>query len=243
VDTIPQQNGWAVAAGITLITAEIIGLTQLLATIAVSWRRPRPSRTQLFALDDAAQLPSVDIFIATYDEAIAVLEPTLAGAMGIRYPGSLTVYLCDDGSRESVRALAERYGAVHVTRIEHAHAKAGNLNNALEHSRGELVVTLDADMIPRASFLEATVGLFDDRLLAYVQAPQAFHNEDPFQFNLFSGRSLPNEQDFFMRSLQEGKAAYNAVTHRARDHRRVRDRCDYRRYGDGDALTGGWLPQ
>lgn len=211
IETIPQHTVWSIIAGIALLTAEIVGLTQLFATIAISWRRARPSRPRGLSLSESASLPSVDIFITTYDEAVAVLEPTLAGAMGIRYPGELTVYVCDDGSRESVRALAERYGAVHLTRTEHHHAKAGNLNNALALSHGELVVTLDADMIPRATFLEATVGLFDDLRLAYVQAPQAFHNEDPFQFNLFSGRTLPNEQDYFMRSMQEGKAAYNAV--------------------------------
>jgi len=211
VDTIPQGNPWATAAGITLLAAELVGLIQVVAQIATGWQGARPPRSRAIPLTSTGAVPSVDIFIATYDEPISVLEPTLAGALGIRYPGEITVYLCDDGSRESMRALAERYGAVHLTREDHAHAKAGNLNNALTLSHGELIVTLDADMIPRANFLEQTVGLFDDATLAFVQAPQAFHNEDPFQYNLFSGRTLPNEQDYFMRSLQEGKAAYNAV--------------------------------
>ena len=211
VDTIPQGNPWATAVGITLLAAELVGLIQVVAQIATGWRGPRPFRSRAIPLAGSGAVPSVDIFIATYNEPVSVLEPTLAGALGIRYPGEITVYLCDDGSRESVRELAERYGAVHLTREEHDHAKAGNLNNALAHSYGDLVVTLDADMIPRANFLEATVGLFDEAQLAFVQAPQAFHNEDPFQYNLFSGRTLPNEQDYFMRSLQEGKAAYNAV--------------------------------
>jgi len=211
LETIPTDSPWAMAAGITLITAEFIGLLQTVAPIATGWRRVRPPRPPSILLGDSAAVPSVDIFIATYNEPISVLEPTLAGALGIRYPGVLTVYLCDDGSRESVGALAERYGVVHLTREEHAHAKAGNLNNALAHSWGDLIVTLDADMIPRANFLEATVGLFDEAGLAFVQAPQAFHNDDPFQYNLFSGRTLPNEQDYFMRTLQEGKASYNAV--------------------------------
>ncbi len=211
LETIPSDSVWALTAGTILITAELIGAIQIIATIAIGWRRPARAVAQAPVVDDPAGLPSVDIYITTYDESIAVLEPTVAGAVGIRYPGELTIYLCDDGSRDSVRALADRYGVTHLTREEHAHAKAGNLNNALAHSTGELVVTLDADMIPRASFLEATVPHFDDGMMAYVQAPQAFHNDDPFQHNLFSGSSLPNEQDYFMRSMQEGKAAYNAV--------------------------------
>ncbi|MFN4001722.1 glycosyltransferase [Microcella sp.] len=211
VETIPTGSWPSTVAGILLITAEIVGAVQVIATIATGWRRSPPVRSRTLATTGASELPTVDVFITTYDESVSVLEPTLAGAMGMRYPGQFTVYLCDDGSRASIRELAERYGAVHLTRTEHQHAKAGNLNNALSLTTGDLVVTLDADMIPRANFLEETVGYFDDPRMAYVQAPQAFHNEDPFQYNLFSGRSLPNEQDYFMRSMQQGKAAYNAV--------------------------------
>lgn len=211
LDTMPSNSVWSSIAGGVLITAELIGAIQLIATFAIGWRRPALSASAAPLPTDASRLPSVDVFITTYDESIAVLEPTVAGAVGMRYRGDVTVYLCDDGSRDSVRDLAARYGVTHLTRTEHLHAKAGNLNNALAHSTGELVVTLDADMIPRASFLEVTVPHFDDTRLAYVQAPQAFHNDDPFQHNLFSGAALPNEQDYFMRSMQEGKSAYNAV--------------------------------
>ena len=211
VETIPTESWMATAAGIVLVAAEIVGAAQIIATIAISWQSSRQLTARALTVAEAPDLPHVDIFITTYDESISVLEPTLAAAVGMRYPGQFTVYLCDDGSRESIRLLAERYGAVHLTRTEHRDAKAGNLNNALALTSGDLVVTLDADMIPRANFLEATVGLFDDPRLAYVQAPQAFHNEDPFQYNLFSSSSLPNEQDYFMRSMQNGKAAFNAV--------------------------------
>ncbi|KQV24612.1 hypothetical protein ASC54_08770 [Yonghaparkia sp. Root332] len=206
--TLPEPGGWGFVAGVTLLVAEIVGLTQVVSAVVLAWR---PSLLPTPDIDALASPPSVDVFIATYDEPLAVLEPTLAGAMGIRYPGAVTVYVCDDGSRPAVRALAERYGAVHLQREIHDHAKAGNLNNALAHSTGELIVTLDADMIPRADFLERTVGYFVDERLAYAQAPQAFHNEDPFQYNLFSGAALPNEQDLFMRGMQAGKSRFNAV--------------------------------
>lgn len=206
--TLPSEGGWGLAVGITLLVAEVVGLTQVVSAVVLAWRPEIPPTP---SLDELPALPSVDVFIATYDEALSVLEPTLAGAMSMRYPGRVTVYLCDDGTRASVGELAARYGAVHLVREEHLHAKAGNLNNALAHSNGELVVTLDADMIPTADFLERTVGYFVDEALAYAQAPQAFHNEDPFQYNLFSGAALPNEQDLFMRGMQAGKSRFNAV--------------------------------
>ncbi|MDO7880890.1 glycosyltransferase family 2 protein [Salinibacterium soli] len=206
--TIPEDNLAGRIAGIVLVVAEIVGLVQLAASTVIGWQRSERRRPTLDAL---SSIPSVDVYIATYSESVTVLEPTLAGAMGMRYPGTVTVYLCDDGSRPAVKELAERYGAVHLQREDHSHAKAGNLNNAMAHSTGELIVTLDADMIPTADFLEKTVGYFADRKVGFVQAPQAFHNEDAFQYNLFAGDMLPNEQDYFMRTLQPGKEPFNAV--------------------------------
>ena len=208
VFTIPDAPLAGIIAGWVLVAAEILGLLQLLMSTVIGWQRTELTPV---VFDPRDGTPSVDVYIATYSEPLTVLEPTLAGAMGIRYPGTVTVYVCDDGSRAEVRELAERYGAVYLDREDHAHAKAGNLNNALAHSTGELVATLDADMIPTRDFLEKTVGYFTDRQVAFVQAPQAFHNEDAFQYNLFAGDMLPNEQDYFMRTLQPGKERFNAV--------------------------------
>ncbi|EPR76161.1 Cellulose synthase (UDP-forming) [Leifsonia rubra CMS 76R] len=208
VFTIPSDSWPALVAGLLLVAAEIVGIAQFVTSTVLSWTQTKDVPVPLSAL---ASIPSVDIYIATYSESIGVLEPTVAGAMGIRYPGRVTVYLCDDGSRPQVRELAERYGAQYLDREEHQHAKAGNLNNALANSTGTLVATLDADMIPTADFLEKTVGYFVDENLAYVQAPQAFHNEDAFQYNFFSGDALPNEQDLFMKTLQPSKQRANAV--------------------------------
>jgi len=206
--TIPTENLAGRIAGIVLVVVEILGLIQMMASTVVGWHKPRVRQISTPA---EAGLPTVDIFICTYSESPTVLEPTLAGAMGIAYDGVVSVYVCDDGSRAEIRELTERYGAHYVEREEHEHAKAGNLNNAMNHSNGQLVVTLDADMIPTVDFLEKTVGYFTEADLAFVQAPQAFHNQDAFQYNLFSGEVLPNEQDYFMRSLQAGKERFNAV--------------------------------
>lgn len=207
--TIPSDQWWNTATGVALLVVEAIGFAQSVAVYVTLWS-PYTGRT--VALPPLEDLPSVDVFIATYNEPVSMLRMTIAGAVGMRYPAdTVRIYVCDDGGRDDVRVLAEHFGATHLTRVDHAHAKAGNLNNALGVSVGELVVTLDADMVPRPDFLERTVGRFQDDALGFVQSPQAFYNEDPFQYNLFSGKALPNEQDFFMRTLQAGKSRFNAV--------------------------------
>ncbi|WP_167139576.1 glycosyltransferase [Diaminobutyricimonas sp. TR449] len=206
--TIPTGSVADTIVGVTLIVVEIIGFAQTVAFSVIVWSPAPPPPVPLSTL---SRFPSVDVFIATYNEPVSTLRLTLAGAVNLRYPGPVSVYLCDDGSRAEVRELADEFGARHLTRTDHSHAKAGNLNNALANSSGELVVTLDADMVPKQDFLEKTVGHFSDDALAFVQAPQAFYNQDPFQYNLFSGQVLPNEQDFFMRTLQGAKARFNAT--------------------------------
>jgi cellulose synthase (UDP-forming) len=207
--TIPTDNRWNTIIGVILLAVEIIGFAQFVIFYILQWR---PFSARHVPLSVFGQLPSIDVFIATYNEPVSTLRMTIAGAMAMRYPTeAVRVYVCDDGGRDQVRQLAEQYGAIHLTREDHAHAKAGNLNHALDVSDGDLIVTLDADMVPRPEFLERTVGLFDDREMGFVQSPQAFYNEDSFQYNLFSGQALPNEQDFFMRTLQAGRARFNAT--------------------------------
>lgn len=68
-----------------------------------------------------------------------------------------------------------------------------------------LFAVLDADMIPKKEFLQKTVGYFSDDNMAFVQTPQVYYNQDIYQYNL--GRNIPNEQDFFMRDIQEARAS------------------------------------
>ena len=44
-----------------------------------------------------------------------------------------------------------------------------------------------------------------------MQVPQSYYNTDMYQYNL--NKYLPNEQDFFMRDIQEARASINAVLH------------------------------
>jgi cellulose synthase (UDP-forming) len=208
--TIPTQNAAGFVFGILLFIAELIAFVQSTTHRLMFMKDYVPVEKTLHNLKD---LPTVDILIATYNEPVSVLQNTVAAAASQKYPkDKFTVYICDDGRREEVRQLAERYGAVWSVRDEHVHAKAGNLNHCLKnHARGELFVVLDADMITKSTFLERTVGYFEDPNMALVQAPQVFYNPDPFQNNLQLYNVIPNEQDFFMREILTRRGLFNAV--------------------------------
>jgi len=208
--TIPTQNAVGFIFGVLLFLAELFALIQS-TTHRVMFLKDY--KQDIKTLKDLSELPKVDILIATYNEPISILRNTVAAAVSQNYPkDKFTVYICDDGKREEVRHLAKEYGAVWAVRDEHIHAKAGNLNNCLQHyASGELFVVLDADMIPKTTFLERTVGYFIDPNMALVQAPQVFYNPDPFQNNLQLYDAIPNEQDFFMREVLTRRGMFNAV--------------------------------
>ncbi len=147
---------------------------------------------------------AVDVFVCTYDEPIEVVEATLAGCAALRYPH--TTYLLDDGCREEMRTLAERWGASWMTRPENSHAKAGNINHALTRTYGDLIFFLDADHVPLPDALDLTVGYFSDDRVALVQSPHDFYNQDSVQ-HYEAGR---HEQSLFFEVVCPGKDRHNA---------------------------------
>ncbi len=157
----------------------------------------------------------VDAFIATYNESADILERTIVGAKGIDHQ-DLRVWVLDDGARPWVKELATELGALYVQRIKGKHAKAGNVNNGLEHAlttgrRPEFILLLDADFIPSRIILKRTLGLFDLPDVGIVQTPQHFFNPDPIQSNLLCATVWPDEQRFFFETLLPSKDAWGAA--------------------------------
>jgi cellulose synthase (UDP-forming) len=157
------------------------------------------------------QLPSVDVFIPTYNEGLDVLERTIVGALGIDYP-NLTVWVLDDGKRDWLREFCERKGANYIRRDKNDHAKAGNINHALTVTSGEFVAVFDADFVPHRNFIYRTLGfLDDDPAIGCVQTPQHFFNKDPIQLNLRLDRVWPDEQRFFFQTIMPARDAWGAA--------------------------------
>jgi len=161
--------------------------------------------------------PAVDIFIATYNEGLDVLEKTIVSALAIDYP-SFRVWVLDDTRRDWLKEFCEQVGANYVTRPDNSHAKAGNLNNGLRHSADErfgggapFIMVLDADFAPNKNILLRTVGLFADPTVGLVQTPQFYYNADPIQYNLRSTECWVDEQRAFFDIMQPAKDAWGTA--------------------------------
>ena len=206
---------WRVAAGtvnlaawwvaVPLLAAEIHNAFGLLLYTVALWEvdgGPTPPR---------AVAPSglrIAVLIPTFNEPAEVLLPTVAASVALR-PAHET-WVLDDGRRDDIRRMADRLGARYLTRPDNAHAKAGNLNHALAVVDADLVAVLDADHVPTADFLVATLPYFDDPAIAFVQTPQDFYNLDSFEHQRRGDGRVFNEEAVFYRVIAPAKNRWRA---------------------------------
>ncbi|KAA8485294.1 cellulose synthase/poly-beta-1,6-N-acetylglucosamine synthase-like glycosyltransferase [Arcticibacter tournemirensis] len=118
---------------------------------------------------------TVDIFTTfCAGEPYEMIEETLVAIQAIKYPHK--TYLCDEANDPYLIDLCKRLGVNHVTRTVKINAKAGNINNALKQSDGELCVVLDPDHVPFPGFLDPIVSHFNNQEVGFVQIVQAYKN-------------------------------------------------------------------
>lgn len=172
-----------------------------------------------------ANYPSVGVFVPCYNEDIGLVRKTIQGVVNLDYPKELLhVYLCDDGQDEGKKIMIEEmqkenpgYELHWVTRDNNKHAKAGNLNQCIEKTETTLVMSLDADFVPRRNFLQRLVPYFYNlnaasgkyefnEDLAAVQTPQHFRNLSPYDSDPLDQRST-----FFFDYIMPSKDFFNAA--------------------------------
>ena len=209
--TLGNEVGPDMLFGLGLLAAELYAwLVLVLGFFQTIW----PLKRRPVALpEDVSLWPSVDIYIPSYNEPLSVVRPTVMAALGLDWPADkLHVYILDDGRRPEFAEFAKAIGCTHITRDNNFHAKAGNINQALPKTHGELIAIFDCDHVPTRSFLQITVGGFlADPKLAMVQTPHHFLSPDPFERNLGVFRQMPNEGELFYGLVQDGNDLWNAT--------------------------------
>ena len=210
-----------------LYLAEVYGfVTYMLGLFVNVW----PMETRHVPLPDNKDLwPTVDVFIPTYNEAEELVRITATAAAQIDYPkDKLRIYILDDGGTQAkrnnpeqaqaawerhynLRRMASELGAGYITRETNQQAKAGNINHALNHTGGDLLLMLDCDHVPTKDFLQNTVGHFiDDPKLFLVQTPHFFINPAPIEKSLAGIGDPSTESDLFYRRIHGSLNFWNA---------------------------------
>jgi len=228
-ETIQYYDLFSFICMIILFLAEFYGIaiSFLGSFVNVQGRK----REHIPVPSDPDKVPTVDIMVPSYNEPQEMLEITLLAALQVDYPqDKLNVCLLDDGGTlgrrnsddperarssqeryDELTAMCERIGATYLTREKNNHAKAGNVNAALEKTNGEFVLILDADHVPSRDILQRTVGhAVDDPKIFLVQTPHFFINPDPIEKNLETYGKMPGENEMFYGVIQEGLDFWDA---------------------------------
>ncbi|WP_146432440.1 tetratricopeptide repeat-containing glycosyltransferase [Blastopirellula retiformator] len=201
--TINFESTYAIIASVMLLGAEFWGVFLMYLYFMQVWRQIDPE--PIPPLENR----SVDVFLPTYNEDVQLLQGSINALNQLDYPH--TTYVLDDGHRPAVDKLCREMGVNYISRDTNIHAKAGNLNHALDQTNGEFVVIFDADHIARPNFISRTLGYFADDKLAFVQTPHAFYNFDSFQSHVDFKRGIYWEEgQLFYNVIQPGKNAWNA---------------------------------
>ncbi|TPG22056.1 UDP-forming cellulose synthase catalytic subunit [Variovorax guangxiensis] len=210
-ETMVMDNPLDLVLGIGLLVAEVYAfVVLLLGYVQTAW----PLERKPVAMPaDTDAWPTVDLFIPTYNESLSVVRATVLAAQSIDWPrDKLKIFVLDDGRREEFRVFCEAVGVQHVTRDNNRHAKAGNINAALKNTTGEFIAIFDCDHIPTRSFLQIAMGWFGkDAKLGMVQTPHYFFSADPFEKNLGTFGTVPNEGELFYGLIQDGNDLWNAT--------------------------------
>ena len=221
--TLGYQDFFSFLGAMALFLAELYGGLMFFLSAFVNIR---PYRRHFVPLPvDTSSWPSVDVIIPSYNEPIDLVKITLAAATNIDYPpDKMAIYLLDDGATEEKLQAADEFkrdiaierqraflslcsdlNINYLSRKDNKHAKAGNMNQALTHINGDLILVLDADHAPATDILTKTVGSFvSDEKVFLVQTPHFFINPDPLEKNLSLFNRIPSENSMFYGAIQLG---------------------------------------
>jgi len=148
----------------------------------LEWKSPK--------LVEMKSMPFASILMPTFNEEISVVRETLEACKTQDYPrGKYEIIVADDSVDEkkahAIRDYCRKSRIKYIHRPQRTGYKAGALNNALSHARGEVIALIDADDKPVKSFLYSSVNvLMQDSKTAFVQTRNAERNDDE---NLITG--------------------------------------------------------
>jgi cellulose synthase/poly-beta-1,6-N-acetylglucosamine synthase-like glycosyltransferase len=125
------------------------------------------------------KLPSVSIIVPAFNEAKGIAG-TIQSALEIDYPkNKLEVIVVDDGSKDDTYNIASKFKSsrVRIFRMPQNRGKGAAMNHAISKSRGEVIVTMDADNTHvKPDALKNMVAYFQDSKIMCVAPMMSVYN-------------------------------------------------------------------
>ena len=205
-------------------------------TVAGVRRLRRANRERENAsMPNGEDLPAVSILVPVKNEE-KVVGRLLKSLLSQDYPSDrVEIIIVDDGSIdrtvEICRGYAERHSdQIRLLQQSKSNGKPTALNYALEHAKGEIIATFDADNVPERGTLRKAAGFLKDPSVAAVQGTICSINADENMLTKF----LSYEEAVRFKAYMGGKDVLDLFVHLAGS-------CQFVRRRVLDAV-GGWRP-
>lgn len=135
-------------------------------------RSRRQRRARAASVPGPATWPAVDVVIPSFNEDPSLLEACCRSVAGQDYPGTLRVWLVDDGSRNRAALLAvyERWAerGWEVRLLDRNVGKRAAQDEAVGRGTGELVVLMDSDTVLAPDAIRHAAAAFADQQVGAV---------------------------------------------------------------------------
>src|SRR3989344_4843701 len=141
------------------------------------------------------KLPFISVQVPTYNDPIAAR--CIQHCMLFDYPREMyEIIIVDDSTNHATQKLLSGFAEKNQGFVRYIHRdnregfKAGALKNAMDITKGEIIVIFDSDWMPKKDFLQKIIKPFADDKVALVQTRQGIYNKDVNYITRFAAYSL-----------------------------------------------------
>jgi cellulose synthase (UDP-forming) len=204
------ERAWLVSPVMWLLLMVIVPPVVVNFWLRIGPPRLTLSEHQAIVASHRERGETVDVFLPSCGEPLAVLNNTFHYVKSMGWGGVKNIYVLDDSARKRVHDLADEYNFKYIVRPNPGEMKkAGNLTHALAISAGEFIAVIDADFAVRPEFLYETMPYFSDPNVGIVQTAQCFDVSDR-SFSYIQ-RFAGTLQEIFFRYIQPARDRYKAA--------------------------------
>jgi len=171
--------------GLCLSLIFLYSLVQLY--LAIQYLKSKKNEIKNPPSFDSKKAPYVTVQLPIFNE-LYVAQRVIEQIAQLDYPSDrLQIQVLDDSTDETVDVITEtierikrnsNLDIIHIHRTNRKGYKAGALDEAMAHVKGDFIAIFDADFLPDTDFLQKTIPCFEDDKIGVVQTRWGHINKD-----------------------------------------------------------------
>ncbi len=190
--------------GITLVVYLSIYIGLVATTFYILSYRDHSKKERKFFLEK--DLPKITVLIPAYNEESSISK-TIDSIMNVDYPNDkLEIIVIDDGSEDKTFEIAKKYRSEQIKILTKKNGGKGSaLNLGISKSKGEIILTMDADTVVEPQSLRNMIHSFTNPRVMAVTPAMLVHKPKTIW------QRIQNMEYFLGIFLRKAFATLNAV--------------------------------